>query len=113
MRGTNRATGKEISGLPYLIQCITDVLTTPIGSRVILRDYGSHLPELIDAPANSETLAKIYYATAVALKIWLSDLFDVSRVYCASLSPGKIVLTLEGTYTPDGSTVTLDGIVIQ
>ena len=112
MTGTNRDTGKAISGLAYLRQCITDVLTTPVGSRVLLRDYGSRLPELVDAPANSATIVQIYYETAFALKRWLSSLFKVSRVVCSSIGAGQIVLSIEGTYTPDGSPITLDGISI-
>jgi hypothetical protein len=64
MRGTSATTGKPLSGIQHLRQSINDILTTPIGSRVIRRDYGSDLPTLVDAPMNLSTLTRIYAATA-------------------------------------------------
>ncbi len=48
--GMNAATGRNLTGLDHLHQSIADILSTPIGTRVMRRDYGSRLPELIDAP---------------------------------------------------------------
>ncbi len=39
MRGMNANTGKELEGIEHLKQSIIDILTTPIGSRVMRRDY--------------------------------------------------------------------------
>ena len=47
--GMNRETGKSIDGVDHLRQS-TDILTTRIGQRVVLRKYGSNLPELVDLP---------------------------------------------------------------
>lgn len=41
MRGMNSETGKTISGIEHLKQSIVDILTTPVGTRVMRRDYGS------------------------------------------------------------------------
>lgn len=54
----------------YVRQSVTDILTTPIGSRVMRRDYGSFIPELIDQPMNDVTRLKILGATAMALMRW-------------------------------------------
>jgi len=54
----------------YIRQSVADVLTTPIGSRVMRRDYGSYIPELIDQPLNEITRLKILGATAMALMRW-------------------------------------------
>ncbi|NYZ70451.1 baseplate assembly protein W, partial [Endozoicomonas sp. SM1973] len=50
MQGTHRLTGKPLSNLDHLRQSITDILTTRIGTRLMRRDYGSRLPELVDRP---------------------------------------------------------------
>ena len=50
--GMNRETGKSIDGVDHLRQSVTDILTTRIGQRVMLRKYGSNLPELVDLPTN-------------------------------------------------------------
>jgi len=85
MRGVDRNTGKALSGLDHLRQSIADVLTTPIGSRVMRRDYGSRLFELADAPINRSTLVALYAATADALGRWEPRL-RVRRVQAESMA---------------------------
>jgi len=70
MIGMDAATGRTIEGDAHLAQSIRDILATPIGSRVMRRDYGSRLPDLIDAPITGETIALVYAATAEALARW-------------------------------------------
>ena len=48
--GMNVLNGRSLTGLDHLKQSIADILNTPIGSRVMRRDYGSKLFSLIDAP---------------------------------------------------------------
>lgn len=70
MTGMNRTTGAAMSELDNIRQSITDILTTPVGSRVMRRDYGSQLPELIDAPGNATTRQQLVAATVDALTKW-------------------------------------------
>lgn len=102
MRGTNSKTGKALEGMDHLRQSITDILTTPIGSRVMRRTYGSRLPNLIDQPDNGATRVRIYAATVDALMRWEPRL----RVTATRLVPGQrqgqLILDLEGAYLPDG-----------
>lgn len=50
MNGVNSWTGKRLSGTDHLRQSISDILSTPVGSRVLVRDYGSNLFSLVDNP---------------------------------------------------------------
>ena len=68
--GMNRHTGEAISGDAHLAQSILDILTTPVGTRVMLRDYGSDLPAILDQPMNGEMLVDAYLAAAEALDRW-------------------------------------------
>lgn len=70
MAGMNRTTGRSASGLQHIRQSIADILTTPIGSRVMRREYGSLLPELIDQPLTEATLLQAYAAIVMALLRW-------------------------------------------
>lgn len=70
MPGMNAHTGAALSGVEHIQQSVADILTTPIGSRVMRRDYGSLLPELIDQPLNGPTALRAYAATVVALMRW-------------------------------------------
>lgn len=76
------------------------------------RDYGSRLFELIDAPANRETIADIYAATAEAIMKW-EPRIDLKQVEITSMVSGVVELTLYGNYLPDGQPITLDGIVVS
>lgn len=111
MNGTNASTGQHLAGIDHLRQSVRDILTTPIGSRVMRRDYGSRLFELVDAPINLSTLLEIYAATGEALARW-EPRIRVSQVRAESAEPGRLVLTLTGTYLPDGQPITLDGIEV-
>lgn len=82
MIGINRQSGKPLTPEAHLDQSIVDILTTPIGSRVMRRDYGSRLPELIDAPVNDETVLEAFVAAAEALRKWESR-FKVIRIRLA------------------------------
>lgn len=112
MQGTSALTGKPLDGRDHLRQSIRDILTTPIGSRVMRRDYGSRLFELIDAPMNRSTLLDIYAATAEAIARW-EPRFKLQTVKAASAAPGAVTLDMTGEYLPDGQVITLDGIEVR
>lgn len=112
MNGTNASTGKWLTGVDHLRQSITKILTTPLGSRVMRRDFGSNLPNLVDAPMNAQTLTQLYAATAEALQNW-EPRIQVSQVVATSAAVGQIEISLTGTYLPNGQPVTLDGIQVS
>jgi phage baseplate assembly protein W len=112
MNGTDATTGKPLSGVDHLRQSITDILTTPTGSRVMRRDYGSDLFSLADAPMNQSTLTRIYAATVSAIRKWEPRL-RVTQVSVSSAAPGALALDIDGTYLPDGQPVKIDGIKVS
>jgi uncharacterized protein len=112
MDGINTNTGKRLSGVAHLRQSIRDILTTRIGTRVMRRDYGSRLPELVDNPMNELLKVELFAATAEALVKW-EPRFRLDRVYIQSASDaGKIVLELEGKLLINNEPVRLEGIEI-
>jgi phage baseplate assembly protein W len=112
MRGTDATTGKPLAGIAHLKQSIRDILTTPIGSRVLRRDYGSRLFDLIDAPSNESTIMDIYAATIEALLTWEPRIAP-QTVKVAAITPGQILLDLTALYIPEGRIITLNGIAIS
>ena len=103
MIGSNRSTGKPLTDAAHLRQSIADILSTPLGSRVMRRDYGSQLPELIDQPFNGTTALRLYAATAAALMRW-EPRIRVSRVGLdRSTSTGAFTVTVQGTRTDTGT----------
>ncbi|ELD0440921.1 GPW/gp25 family protein [Escherichia coli] len=79
MNGVNSRTGKRLSGAAHLRQSVSDILNTPVGSRVLVRDYGSDLFELLDSPRDDLLRLRIIAATATALARWEPRL-KVSKV---------------------------------
>lgn len=67
MSGMNAVTGRALDEMAHIRQSIRDILTTPLGSRVMRRDYGSLLPELIDQPGNAATRLRLMAATVGAI----------------------------------------------
>lgn len=112
MNGINASDGKRLAGIAHLRQSLRDILATPIGTRVMRRDYGSRLYQLVDAPINRATILQLYAATAEAIRKW-EPRFKLQQVRIASASPGVVSLDLTGEYLPDGQTVTIDGIVVN
>lgn len=112
MQGMNVSTGKPLDGMEHLRQSVRDILTTPVGSRVMRRDYGSRLFDLIDRPLNPSTITKIYAATVEALGRWEPRL-QVTRVQATSGKPGQIILSVDGVYRPDGANVRINGVEVR
>lgn len=81
MRGMNAETGRSMSGLEHLAQSIGRIVSTPLGSCIQRRTFGSELPDLIDAPANGATRIRLYAAIATALMRW------EPRLPCSATSP--------------------------
>lgn len=113
--GLNMQNGRAVSGLDHLRQSVRDILITPVGSRVMRRDYGSGLADLIDQNLTPLTLAQIYAASVDALRKWEPRL-RVTRVQAEALpeelEQGRLSITVDGIYLPEGREITLDGVVL-
>ncbi|MEZ9525721.1 GPW/gp25 family protein [Enterovibrio norvegicus] len=105
-------TGKHLDGIAHLKQSVRDILTTPIGSRVMRRTYGSRLFELVDNPTNPATVTDIIAATADAVKKW-EPRISVNKVHVDTATPGKVYVTIEGVYRPNGQPIKLEGIEVK
>ena len=103
--------GKEVSEINHLKQSIANILTTPIGSRVMRRDYGSNLFNKIDRPINGELIAEIYLDIVESLFIW-EPRFEVDKVVVGEINQGKITIDLEGSFLKQGQKITLENIEI-
>lgn len=107
MTGMSNGTGRTLESRKHLAQSIADVLTTPIGSRVMRREYGSQLADLIDWPLNSATRLQAYAATAMALMRW-EPRIRLSRVQLnLGDVAGQAILDLEGTLTDSNEPLSL------
>lgn len=92
----SNTTGKALSGDAHLAQSIADILTTPLGSRVMRRDYGSLLFELIDRPINGAIRLLMHAATAIALRRWEPRLQLTRVLLVGEPQAGQLTIRIEG-----------------
>jgi len=74
----NAATGRALTGDEHERQSVADILLTPIGSLVTLRQYGSYNRALIDQPMTPALRLQIMAASVMALLQWEPRLTPVS-----------------------------------
>lgn len=103
--GMDRHTGMTRSPqLVHIHQSLTDIFTTPIGSRIQRRDYGSHLFALIDSPMNPTGRLRLAAALVDAAYRW------EPRV---TITYARIDVGRDGKTTLDYQARTLDGEEIR
>lgn len=101
MAGIDRETKQPLDGWGHIAQSIQVILTTPIGTRVMRREFGSWVPYLVDAPATQENLTRVFVAIATALDIW-EPRFVLQRVEVPEAEAGRLVLDIHGIEIIDG-----------
>ncbi len=111
MQGVDASTGRPSEGRTHLRQSIRDILTTPLGSRVMRRTYGSRLFELVDHPLNAETIAAMVAATAEAIDRW-EPRYRITRILVGAATSGHVTIDLEGVYVPEGVPLSVSGVVV-
>lgn len=100
--GIDRRTGQVLTDWAHVVQSIEDIFTTRILTRVMLREYGSDHPRLVDAPMNEQSLLLFYVVAAEALQRWELR-FSLSVInYVEAEASGRVVLRLVGDYLPRG-----------
>lgn len=109
--GMSIETGKAIDRRAHIQQSVTDILTTPVGSRVMRRPYGSDVPRLIDNPNTQRATIQLVSAAALAISRWEPRI----KITHINVTHQHHITTLwvEGTDTENGETLKLDGIEIK
>jgi phage baseplate assembly protein W len=109
--GVNRHTGDVLTDWDHVSQSIIDLMTTPIGTRVMRRDYGSDIPNLIDRPQGRETVLEVAMALGEALEKW-EPRFRLVQVYITDAGPdGQMTIAVKGNYYPRGHLGDFDTVI--
>lgn len=92
----SRETGKPITLAQHIEQSMMDIITTRIGSRAMLRDYGTLLPEMLDKPGSDYTLMVLMASTTMALLTYEPRIILNRVLFVPSkLMQGKIELYID------------------
>lgn len=92
----DRTTGRAIDTAAHITQSVADILTTPIGSRIERRDYGSMLPDLIDHPGNPANRLRLQNAAVMAIVRW-EPRISIAQTAIAIAMDGTVTMDIEGT----------------
>ena len=100
MIGMDRRTGLPISGVKHLRQSIEDILTTPLGARLMRPEYGSTIRRFVDLPVSEGWKSAVQAEAARALNRWEPRL-ELTQVQVLSVLGGRITFRLSGIYKGD------------
>jgi phage baseplate assembly protein W len=89
----SRNTGQLLTEDDHIRQSVADILTTPIGSRVERRPYGSIIPDLIDHPYNAATRLRLMSATVIAIERWERRISITAVI--VEQSAGKVIVEMQ------------------
>ena len=104
MTGMDRETGKPLTTLEHIEQCLRDVLSTPVGTRLMRRDYGSRVFELLGKPMTSTWRIELFAAVNDAIRKWeprfIPELISLEEE--TELKNGRVVFSLRGKLKETG-----------
>ncbi|MEN3754940.1 GPW/gp25 family protein [Mangrovibacter sp. SLW1] len=103
-QGMNRTTGLTVSDTEHISQSMRDILLTPVGSRVMRRDYGSLLSSLIDMPQNPALRLQIMVACYSAIQKW-EPRIRLTSVSFETGDAGAMAVDITGTLTDTSASV--------
>lgn len=106
-KGMSSATGTAIEDDEHLRQSVADILMTPVGSRVMRRDYGSAIFELLDQPDNKVTQLRLMSAACIAITQWEPRLTP-TQITTESVGQGSRIMKVTARRNDTLSTVTTD-----
>lgn len=110
--GMNRNDGSPLEdAIDYLKQSVSDLINTPIGSRVMRRNYGSNVMEFIDSPINAYTLAQMQAYLANTLLIQEKQI--ALKKLTVQQKQKELLVNIEGNYIPSGNPINLVDIQLM
>ena len=103
----SRKSGRQLSEMDHIKQSISDILTTPIGSRIMRRDYGSIIADLIDQPKSEVLILKLFSAIYTAITKW-ENRISIEHIRVIDVSGGTLVIDLEAVYLLKNQAINLN-----
>ena len=95
-----------LTEIEHMKQSLADIATTPIGSRLMRRDYGTLLANLIDQPISEVLYLKIYSTLHTAYVRW-QDRIDISEMNVADINNGQLILDIVGFLKTNGNEINM------
>lgn len=100
--GLNAATGAPLTDWAHVQQSIRRILTTRIGTRVMRRDFGSDIPDMVDRKMTPQNVLLVYSSAAVAIEKWEPRFRMLAGSVDELNAAGQVVMDIYGLYYPHG-----------
>lgn len=104
--GMSSRNGGAISDGEHISQSVADILITPVGSRVMRREYGSVLSQMIDQPQTPALELQIMSACYFAILKW-EPRITVTSIRIEKSFDGKMTADISGQITNTGDSLSL------
>ena len=104
--GMSRETGRTLTDGDHIRQSVSDVLRTPVGTRVMRRDYGSMLFSLVDMPQTDALTLQMMSACYMALLKW-EPRISISALTVERQFNGQMIVNLIGETKETGESLSL------
>lgn len=105
--GMNSQTGLSVSEAEHIRQSVRDILITPVGSRVMRREYGSLLSALIDQPQSPALRLQIMAACYSAIQKWEPRISLTTITFERSETDGGLYVDITGMRSTGGQSFSL------
>lgn len=93
--GMSRYSGRSVEDMAHINQSVSDILRTPLGSRVMRRNYGSLLSALTDQPQNAALRLQIMAACYSAILRW-EPRVSLTGITFETTYTGEMVVNITG-----------------
>ena len=110
--GIDALTGTEIDELADIRQSVATIPTTPIGTRVMRRAFGSELFDLVDSPGSEAGVLRLIAAAAAAIYRW-EDRAEMVFGRVTVGFDGQTVLTTRLRVRDEDLTITADTVLAR
>ena len=104
--GMSRQSGRSVEDMAHINQSVSDILRTPLGSRIMRRNYGSLLSSLTDQPQNAALRLQIMAACYSAILRW-EPRVSLTGITFETTYDGKAVVELTGTRKDTSAAISL------
>ena len=104
--GMSRSTGKTITDAEHISQSVSDILLTPVGPRVMRREYGSLLSAMIDQPQTPALELQIKVACYMAVLKW-EPRVTLTAITTERNVNGQMIVSLTGEIAGTGEPLSL------
>lgn len=100
--GFKQSDGNTLEGFDHVRQSLQVIFTTPLRTRVMRREFGCELFDLIDRPMTDKVILAIYASVVSACSLWEPRYEITQCTYTNVAATGVVELSLVGNYFPRG-----------